>query len=441
MPELALNGGTPVRRRPFPAWPEVDEQDEGAVLETVRSGRWWMYAYSSAELAGEDQQGGSRVEAFERAFARFQHARYAIATSSGSGALEIACRAIGLKPGDEVISTPYSFIASISCVLNSFAIPVFVDIDPATYNIDPGLVEAAITERTRAILPVHFGGNVADMTRLSEIARRHNLALIEDSAQAAGASLQGGRWAGTLGDIGIFSLQQSKVLTCGEGGIITTNDPELACLAWSLRHNGRTESGLWYEHVRLGWHYRMTELQGTLALSQLRKLQSQNERRTKNAFALFDALKGLPGIEACERNPETDQHAFYLAIFRYDGRQWDNLPRDTVIAALQAEGIPCLSGYTFPLYENPLFCNIEFNCPSLLYRTDRGGKIDFSRYRGTCPVAERACRDEAIWLTQNLLLGTAEDTLDIASAFLKVYENRGELSGAAQCGLATRSET
>ena len=441
MPELALNGGTPVRRIPFPAWPEVDEQDEAAVLETVRSGRWWMYAYSPAEMAGEDNEGGSRVEAFERAFAGFQHARYALATSSGSGALEIACRAIGLKPGDEVITTPYTFIASSSCVLNAFAIPVFVDIDPGTYNIDPGLVEAAITERTRALLPVHFGGNVADMTRLCEIARRHNLAVIEDSAQAAGASLQGNQWAGTLGDIGIFSLQQSKILTCGEGGIITANDTELARLAWSLRHYGRTETGLWYEHVRLGWHYRMTEMQGALALSQLRKAQSQNERRKKNALALFHALKGLPGVEPCRQNPQTDQHAFYLVILRYDGRQWDNIPRDTVLAALQAEGIPCVSGYTFPLYENPLFRNMDFNGPSSPYRAGRDGNIDFSRYRGACLVAERACRDEAIWLTQNLLLGTGEETLDIAKAFAKVYENRGELRGAAQCGSATQSGT
>jgi dTDP-4-amino-4,6-dideoxygalactose transaminase len=227
MAKLALHGGIPVRQIPFAPWPEADEQDEAAVLEIVRSGRWWMYAYSSAEWAGDKEEGGSRVEAFERAFAEFQHARYALATSSGSGALEVACRAVGLKPGDEVITTPYTFIASSSSVLNAFAIPVFVDIDSQTYNINPELVEGAITERTKAVLPVHFGGNIADMTRLREIARRHALAIIEDSAQAASASLKGDQWAGTLGNIGIFSFQQSKILTCGEGGVITTNDAEL----------------------------------------------------------------------------------------------------------------------------------------------------------------------------------------------------------------------
>jgi dTDP-4-amino-4,6-dideoxygalactose transaminase len=426
MARLAINGGVPVRQKPFPVWPEVAPTDEAAVLEVVRSGRWWMYAYSADELAGEGTEGGSRVEAFERAFAQFQHARHAITTTSGSGALEIACRAAGLKPGDEVITTPYTFVASSSCILNSLALPVFVDIDPLSYNLNPDLVEQAITGRTRVILPVHFGGNIADMTRLQEIARRHNLFIIEDSAQAQGASLTGDRWAGTLGDIGIFSLQQSKVLTCGEGGILTTNDPALASLAWSLRHYGRTETGLWYQHFRLGWHYRMTELQGALLLSQLHKLPEQNARRRRNASALFAALEGLPGVEPCRLNPEMDRPVFYLVILRYDAEQWDGVGRENVLVALQAEGIPCVGGYSFPLYENPMFGTIDFNGESSPYRIGRSKTVDFRRYRGSCPVAEKACREEAIWLTHNMFLGREDDALDIARAFEKVYENREE---------------
>jgi dTDP-4-amino-4,6-dideoxygalactose transaminase len=426
MAKLAINGGVPVRQKSFPTWPEVSPDDEAAVLEVVRSGRWWMYAYSSDELAGEGTEGGSRVEAFERAFAQFQHSRYAITTTSGSGALEIACRAAGLKPGDEVITTPYTFVSSSSCILSAFALPVFVDIDPLSYNLDPDLVEQAITGRTRAILPVHFGGNLADMTRLREIARRHNLLIIEDSAQAQGASLQGDRWAGTLGDIGIFSLQQSKILTCGEGGILTTNDPELASLAWSLRHHGRTETGLWYQHFRLGWHYRMTELQGALLLTQLRKVPEQNVRRQRNASVLFDALKGLPGVEPCHQNPEIDQPVFYLVILRYDANQWDGVQREKVLSAMQAEGIPCVGGYSFPLYENPMFETIDFNGESSPYLIGRSERIDFSHYRGSCPVAEKACREEAIWMTHNMFLGTENDALDIGRAFEKVYENRDE---------------
>jgi dTDP-4-amino-4,6-dideoxygalactose transaminase len=386
-----------------------------------------MYAYESGELAGETVEGGSRVEAFERAFAAAQHVNYCLATTGGSGALEIACRAIGLQPGDEVITTPYTFVASSSCILNALAIPVFVDIEPETYNINPSLVEEKITDRTRAILPVHFGGNIADMSALTNIAQRHGLKIIEDSAQAQGASLKGNRWAGGLGDIGIFSLQQSKLLTCGEGGIVSTNDKELAELAWSLRHYGREKEGLWYEHFRLGWHYRMTELQGALLLTQLRKLPEQNRRRAKNAAALFHRLGAVPGVQHCQQNPEADQQVFYLVILRYDHRAWDGLSRETLLEALRAEGIPCLEGYTFPLYENPIFASIDFNDPSSPYRVGRDAVGDFQDYRGMCPVSERACREESIWLTHDLLLGSEEDTLDIARAFEKLYDHREEL--------------
>lgn len=427
MAKLAIRGGAPVRTRPFPEWPEVTREDEEAVSGVVRSGRWWMYAYESGELAGETVEGGSTVEAFERAFADAQHVEYCLATTSGSGALEIACRTIGLQPGDEVITTPYTFVASSSCILNAAAIPVFVDVEADTYNIDPNLVEEKVTDRTRAILPVHFGGNIADMSALTDIAQRHGLKVIEDSAQAQGASLEGGRWAGGLGDIGIFSLQQSKLLTCGEGGIVSTNEEELAELAWSLRHYGREREGLWYEHFRLGWHYRMTELQGALLLTQLRKLPEQNLRRARNAATLFQMLETIPGLEPCRQNREADRKVFYLVILRYDSRAWDGLSRATLLEALRAEGIPCLEGYTFPLYENPIFASIDFNGSTSPYRIGRDSVIDFQDYRGTCPVAERACRGESIWLTHDLLLGSEEDTSDIARAFEKLYDHREEL--------------
>jgi dTDP-4-amino-4,6-dideoxygalactose transaminase len=455
MSPLAICGGNPVRPsgKPFPAWPEVDASDEQAVLEVVRSGKWWMYAYEAGELAsdtdssseeeaaeahGRDARGthgrgghatGSRVEAFEREFARFQHVRHALATASGSGALEMACRAIGLAPGDEVITTPYTFIASSSCILNAGALPVFVDIEPDTYNLAPALVEAAVTQRTVAILPVHFGGNIADMTALRRIADKRGLKIIEDAAQAQGASLSGGRFAGALGDVAIFSLQQSKLLTCGEGGVCTTASDELAEAAWGLRHCGRTKTSLWYEHHHLGWQYRMTELQGALLLSQLRKLPAQNARRARNAEVLFAELAGLPGVVPCRQNAEAQDKVYYLLILRYDARAWDGLPREKLLAALAAEGIPAGGGYSFPLYENPLFGNVDFNGAKSPFRIGRpdGERIDFGRYRGACPVAERACRQEGIWLNHNLLLGSEGDAKDVARAFQKVYENRKEL--------------
>lgn len=429
MAKLALNGAEPIRSKPFPKWPEVNEREEQLVLEVVRSGNWWMYSYGSDEFAGTDQ-GVSKVEEFEKQFAELQNAKYAYAVTSGTAALEIACRAIGLKPGDEVITTPYTFIATSTCILNAMAIPVYVDIEPETYNLNPDLIEQAITDRTRAIIPVDFSGNICDMDRINAIARRYNLKVIEDAAHCPGASLKENRGAGTLGDIGVFSMQQSKVLTCGEGGVITTNNPELAEMCWSLRHCGRSRTGKWYEHTNLGWNYRMTELQGALLLTQLEKFEVQNQKRRRNVKILNEKLQSVPGITVCEQHPEIERDIYYILLLRFDSSAWDGINRDTVAKALAAEGVPVSSGYNFPLYENQLFENIDFNSPNSPYRTGHDKPLsDFREYRHCCPVTERACRKESLWLTHDVLLGSKEDTEDIFKSFMKVYENREELRG------------
>jgi len=425
---LALRGGKPIRSRPYPTWPEVDAEDTRAVESVVKSGKWWVYAYSREEFATSSAEGSSRVEAFEEAFARMHHVRFSYATSSGTASLEIACRAIGLSPGDEVITTPYTFVTTSTCILNAAALPVYVDIDPLTYTLDARLVEKAITPRTRAIIPVHFGGVFADMETLRAVAAANGLKIIEDAAHSHGASLKGGRWAGSLGDIGIFSMQESKLLTSGEGGLITTNDPALAEQAWSLRHCGRDPHGKWYQHERVGWNSRMTEMQGALLLSQLAKLEGQNARRRRNARALTRGLEAVPGIAAARPHPQTENDVYYLLCLRYDPAAWGGVPRASVLRALNAEGIPVSEGYSFPLYENPLYRNVPFNAPGSPFLIGRSGPIpDFRTYRETCPVAERACRSEAMWLAQNLLLGTEEDTQDIVRAFQKVFENRSDL--------------
>ncbi len=428
MSSLAIKGGPKLRSTPYPKWPEIGPPEETAMAEVTASGRWWQYSYGKDEFAGT-VKGTSRVEEFERRFARLHNVKHAYAMASGSAALEIACRAINLQPGDEVITTPYTFIATSTCILNAHAIPVYVDIDPQTYNIDANLVEAAITKRTRAIIPVHFGGFICDMAKLRAIADRHHLVIIEDAAHAHGASLTGGRSAGSLGDLAIFSLQQSKLLTCGEGGVLTTNNPELAEAAWSLRHYGRTPTGKWYEHFRLGWNYRMTELQGALLLPQLDRMPGQNERRRRNAKLLYGELETVPGLQLVRPHPETDADVYYVLCLRFDPRAWDGVSRDSVVAALIAEGIPAFGGYSFPLYSNPLFQNLDFSSPQSLFMTGRSEPVaDFRRYSQSCPVVERVCREESIWLTHDLLLGSEEDTRDIIRGFQKLYENRRELT-------------
>jgi dTDP-4-amino-4,6-dideoxygalactose transaminase len=427
MSTLAIKGGTPLKTNRFPRWPQVDARDEEKVLEVVRSGNWWMYSYGTDEFA-ETVKGTSRVMAAEKEFARLHHVKHALATASGSASLEIACRAIGLKPGDEVITTPYTFIATSTCILNAGAIPVYVDIEPDTYNLNPDLIEAAITERTRAIIPVHFGGFICRMDAINAIAKKHNLKVIEDAAHAHGASLTGNRFAGSFGDMAIFSLQQSKVLTCGEGGMTTTNNDATAELTWSLRHYGRTKTGKWYEHFRLGWHYRMTELQGALLLTQMEKLEAQNAIRRRNAHLLEKEFSSIPGVRPIIKHPETERDVYYVWCLRYDPGAWDGVGKSKVVAALGAEGIPVFGGYSFPLYENPLFQNIDFNGQDSLYHMGRSKPLgDFRDYGARCPVTERACRDESIWITGDMLLGTEEDTRDIVRGFRKVYEHRKEL--------------
>ena len=289
MSQLALLGGPKAVTRPFPDWPIWDDDDRRAVLNVLESGKWWMYAYGEAELGSEEGASAARsqVEQCEEEFAALHHVKRGIAVTSGSMALEICTRAIDLKPGDEVITTPYTFFATSSCILHAGALPIYVDIDPKTYNIDPTKVEEAITERTKAILPVHFSGELCDIEAICAIAARHDLKVIEDAAQSHGVCLEGGRYAGSFGEGGIFSFQESKCVTCGEGGMILTDSEEFAELCWSLRHYGRTRDGLWYEHHRLGWNGRMSEFSGALLRTQLRKLPQQNAVRMANVNHLY----------------------------------------------------------------------------------------------------------------------------------------------------------
>jgi len=228
MSRLAIFGGTPQRTKPFPSWPAFDENEEQALLEVLRSGKWWRYSYGEAvELKElEVDQPRSKVAEFQEAFARFQGARYGIACANGTAAIEVALKGLGVGPGDEVIVPAYTFIATASAVLMVNAVPIFVDIDSETFNIDPGRVEEAISARTKAIIPVHFAGQAADMDSLLNIAKRRNLLVVEDAAHAHGATWKG-KGLGSIGHAGTFSFQASKNMTAGEGGLITTNDRDL----------------------------------------------------------------------------------------------------------------------------------------------------------------------------------------------------------------------
>jgi dTDP-4-amino-4,6-dideoxygalactose transaminase len=328
---------------------------------------------------------------------------------NGTAALEVALSAVGIGPGDEVITTPYTFVATINAVLSLGAVPILVDVNPETIGIDPAQIEDAITSRTKAILPVHIAGQPADMDAILTIAEKHGLRVVEDACQAWGAEWRGRR-IGALGDLGTVSFQASKNITAGEGGIIVTNDDQLADMCWSLHNVGRRKGGLWYEHVRQGWNYRMTEWQGAILLAQLARNDELSERRSRNALYLSEALKSIPGIRPLEVDPRVTRHAWHIFIFRYRSEEFGGMSRDKFIEAMQAEGIPCAPGYV-PLNQSP----------ALLDGLKRLQKFleDVPPPR-PCPVAEQLCTQQAVWLTQNIFLGGEQDMDDIEEAIAKI---------------------
>ncbi|GAA4469123.1 DegT/DnrJ/EryC1/StrS family aminotransferase [Nibrella saemangeumensis] len=395
---LAINGGAKTIIRSFP-WPVYDESDVQAVADIVRSGKWG------------DPDCADRVEAFERAFADYCGTRYAVTCVNGSVSLRLALMACGVKPGDEVIVPPYTFIATASTVLEVNCVPVFVDIDPDTYNLDPAAIEAAITERTRVIVPVHFAGQACDMDAIMAIARRHKLRVIEDAAHGHGAEYRG-RKLGSIGDVGSFSFQSSKNLTSGEGGIVVTNDEALYRMMASLRNVGRIEGGQWYDHYNPGCNYRITQMQAVLLSQQLKRLEEQTRIRDANGRLLNELLSGIDGITPMRRDLGETLHCYHLYMFRYDPAAFGQLPKQRFVEMLAAEGVPCSAGYPHPLYRQPLFQQKNFMCYAI------PETVDYSQVY--CPVAEQACRDEAVWIFQHAMLGTAADMELFAEAIRKI---------------------
>jgi dTDP-4-amino-4,6-dideoxygalactose transaminase len=408
---LALLGGRPIRQRPFTGWPIFGEREEARVLGALRSGHW-------------GRLDGNEVTEFEERFAAMHGCQHGIAVVNGTVSLRLGLMAAGLEAESEVIIPPYTFFSTASAVVEANMVPVFADVDLGTFNLDPRAVEAAITPRTRAVIPVHFAGQPADMDAIMAIAGKHELLVIEDAAHAHGASYKN-RPAGSLADLASFSFQSSKNLTCGEGGIITTNDPELAASCRSLHNCGRIPTGVWYEHHVISGNYRLGELQGALLNAQLERLEDQTKTRDANGQYLMGRLANLPGLHPQERPDYCTRHAYHLGMMRVDGQEF-GAPRAAVIAALRAEGVPCSAGYGFSLPEQPMFRNRAFG-PYLAGIADR---LDYQQVH--CPNSDLLCREQSLWLEQAMFLGPREDMDDVCRAFEKIYDSRAAL--ADWCG-------
>jgi len=400
--KLAIDGGERVRKEPFASWPIYGDLELELLKEVLESGKW-----GGAGGAGKPNY-SPKLPEMERKFAELQGARYAVSVVNGTVAITVALQAAGLKPGDEVIVPPYTFIATASAALAYGIIPVFADIEEDTLLIDPERIEPLITPKTKAIIAVHIAGAPANMTRLKEIAAKHGLALIEDAAQAVGATWEG-QGVGAIGDAGTFSLQSSKNLNAGEGGILTTNSAELWENAWSICNVGRVPNGGWYQHDRFGQNYRMTEFQAAVVLAQMTRLEEQMRTREKNASLLNGLLSQIPGLRLLKQDTRITRHAYHLYMFKLDSAFAEQADKNEFIKRVNAEGIPLAAGYI------PLNRNV-----SILEMTEMwtGQKREYD-----CPVCERVCAKEALWLGQNVLLSDDKAMHDVAEAIEKVVRS------------------
>lgn len=405
--QLAIQGGQPVRHNPFPTVNDAsghsfDEKEIDLLIETLRSGR---LNYTC----------GTRVETLEKEFSRYYGVSFCVASSSGTAALHIAVGALGIGPGDEVIVPPITDIGTVIGILYQNAIPVFADVEPYALTLDPQDIAKKISPRTKAIIPVHLLGNACDMDGIMEVANQFGLFVIEDAAQAYGTRYRD-RLVGTIGTIGCFSLQQSKHMTAGDGGLTITNLPDLAQRAKLFSDKG-WKRPLYKDVEFLAPNYRMTELQAAVALAQLEKLEREVNRRQELAHLFNEIIAEIPGILP-QRVSQHVEHSYWQYAFFLDRR----VIKSTVFEfgeALQAEGIPCLPGYTRePMYMYPIFQNKRFygtsRCP---YGCNLYEK-ELNYTRGLCPNAERGLSDVLVlpWNSRY----TNQDLEDIGRALQKV---------------------
>lgn len=411
----ALLGGTPAHSGHWPGWPAWRESWEPAVLEVLRSGRWFRGA-------------GEHVEEFEAAYAKLLGAKRCLATASGTTSLMVSLHVLDVDAGDEVIVSPFTFIATYNAILVNKALPVFADSDPATLTMDPASIESRITERTRAILPVHIYGMPCDMDPINAMAKKHKLAVIEDACQAWLAEYKG-RKCGVLGDLGCFSFQNSKHLPAGEGGAVTGDRDDLLDRCQAFHNCGRSFGGFKGDrpYFTRGSNYRMQQFQAVILMQQFDKLVQETAHRRENADYLAAQLKPIAGIQPA-RLPENSRAVWHLFPFRYDAQQWNGLTRDQFIKALSAEGVPCGTGYHEQYFDGLLDEAIQSRGFKRLFSPERlkAYRQSFQELKGNRQV----CATTVV-IGQNLLLAERGDMDRIVEAIQKISAHSAALAKAA----------
>ena len=414
MGKLAITGGQPQRSTPFTAWPIAGKEEAAALQDVLTSTKW-----------GGQPFPGKYAAAFAKKFADVYTAQYAQCVNTGTVAIQAALRAIGVQPGDEVIAPAYTWEGTVGPVLLLNAIPVFVDIDPDTYCLDAKLIEQAITPKTKAILPVHLGMRFADMDEILRIAAKHNLKVIEDCAHAHGGMWKG-KGAGSMGDLGAFSFQSSKLITSGEGGAVISNNLEYMERVQSYINAGRASLTDQYHHRIVGFNYRLGEFQAAVLGPQLDRLPEQAAIREKNMQHFESHLQNTPAIGLLKPDPRITRLAPYGYVIKYFLERAKEIPRASFVAALQIEGIPCDGLFYEPVYKSSLFPLKAADFPALSWGREK--PLDL-RSMYSCPESDRAAYHEAVWFPHQHFLGGTEDVDAIANAIHKVLSNIEELRG------------
>ncbi len=413
---LAIRGGKKVRTKLYPKHPMIGDEEKKQIMEVLDSGNLSTFRASP----GEHFLGGRKIREFEEKFSKKIGAKYGVTFNSASSALHAGVVAIGVNPGDEVIVPPYTFTSTATSALMHNAIPVFSDVKKDIYCLDPKKLKKIFSPLTKAIIPVHLFGHACDMDEIMEFAQKHNLRVIEDCAQAPGGSYKN-KNVGTIGDCGVFSFQETKNIMTAEGGMLVTNDEEIANVARMMRNHGEmvfpSLKQRTYKSEFLGWGYRMTELEAALGVAQVSKMEYLNDERIKLCSFLAKEINKIDGLKHTKY--DFVKHVYYAFAFSYDEKKV-GIPRDLFCESLRAEGIPFSAGYVKPLYLNPLYAEKK----AFAFKHYTGN----AKYeKGICPVAEE--------LYEKILVGTEivrppatiNDIEDIVIAIHKIIENKKEL--------------
>ncbi len=397
MKKLAIDGGEQTKTKAFPKWPHSNEREIELVGEVFSSGNWWRMT-------------GDKVKTFERNFAALHNVKYCLGVTNGTHAIEIALTALGIGHGDEVIVPAVTFISTGSAVIYVNATPVLVDIDPETFCMIPEAFEKAITPKTKAVIPVHIAGHACDMEKICTIAKKHNIKVIEDAAHAHGGQCNG-KMLGSYGDMSIFSFQNGKIMTCGEGGALITNNEELYKSAYLIHGVGRPNGDRVYEHTVLGSNDRMNEFSAAILIAQQERLSDMNKRRDKNALLLDSLLADIEGIKPQGRKEYATLITHYMYMFYYDSDYFNGLSRKDFVDYLIAEGVPAF--ICFPvLSDTTFFRNSDFY-----------GRINsFEQLPSNDLSNSKNIAANVVWLPHFTLLGDEQDVNEIVHAIKNIHD-------------------